>query len=203
MLYQQGFGAPDSTYSLRELAYPAAGNGWVFEPAFRATHADGNTSTDLRVIAVSSSNDLTRISLKDPLYPLFVDLIFRAFVEEDVISIWTEIRHEEQSSVEVKNFASSSMYLGARELYLTQFRGDWNDEMHMESEKLGYGLKVLDSKLAVRAHQFRAPWFLLARDKPAAETFGEVFAGSLASGLGAFSLPSKSFLPVQCIRFAA
>lgn len=50
----------------------------------------------------------------------------------------------------------------------------------MAEEKLGYGLKVLDSKLGVRAHQFRAPWLLLSKGGPLQEDEGEVFGGSLA-----------------------
>jgi alpha-galactosidase len=47
-------------------------------------------------------------------------------------------------------------------------------------ESLTPGTKVIDSKLGVRAHQFRNPSFVLSLDGPPAEASGRVLAGSLA-----------------------
>ena len=47
-------------------------------------------------------------------------------------------------------------------------------------ELLTPGTKVLDSKLGVRAHQFRNPNFILSLDGPPTENSGRVLAGSLA-----------------------
>jgi alpha-galactosidase len=52
--------------------------------------------------------------------------------------------------------------------------------MNPVSETLTPGIKVLDSKIGVRAHQFRNPSFLLSLDGPLNETSGRVLAGSLA-----------------------
>ncbi|CAN5433697.1 alpha-galactosidase [soil metagenome] len=179
-LLQGAFGAKGGEKMEGCLAYPAAGDGWVYEPAVRAVHTDGNTSTDLRYVSHTVEGAVTRISLKDPEYPFFVTLLFRTDADTDVIEAWTEIRHGEDSPVVLEDFASSAPDFGSGEMHLTQFRGDWSDEARMEEERLGYGIKILDSKLGVRAHQFRAPWFLLARGTPAHEDQGEVFGGSLA-----------------------
>lgn len=157
-LLQRSFGAKCAEPREDVLAFPAWGDGWVYEPALQVVHADGNTSLDLRFVSVQQESTLTRISLRDPEYPFFVDLLFRSYPEEDVIEAWTTLRHEETGDVKLESYASSAPDFGTSEAYLTQFRGDWNDEAHMEEERLGYGLKVLDSKLMVRAHQFRAPW---------------------------------------------
>lgn len=186
-LFQRSFGAKSADEPDGRLAFPVSGDGWIFEPALEVTHADGNTSTDLRVVKTSAEGDLTRIELKDPAYPFFVDLCFRAYPDEDVIEAWTEVRHEEHGSVTLTQFASSAPAFDAGEHWLTQFRGDWADEANLTEEKLTYGVKTLDSKLGVRADQFRAPWFLLSKGGPAQEDSGEVFGGSLAwSGSFAF-----------------
>jgi len=187
-LLQSGFGSKladgDETY----LAYPCAGDGWVDEPALKITHADGNGSTDLRFVRASSVGTQTKIELKDPQYPLFVDLFFQAHPDQDVIEMWTELRHAEEGSVTLEQFASSAPAFGKGDFYLTQFHGDWANEANLSEEKLSYGVKTLDSKLGVRAHQFRAPWFLLSKGGPAKEDAGEVFGGSLAwSGSFAFA----------------
>src|SRR5690349_308213 len=52
-VYQAGYGGVDQKFAVtnrpaRELEfYPQFGDGYVYEPALQATHADGNTSTDL------------------------------------------------------------------------------------------------------------------------------------------------------------
>jgi len=189
---QKPFGSSDQE---AVVALPTWGDGWVFEPALKVTHADGNTSTDLVVAEVSQDGDKTRIDLKDPSYPLFVELHFRALPELDVIESWTIIRHEEESAVRLEGFGSSSLDFGSGEFWLTQFSGDWADEANMISERLTPGIKILDSKLGVRAHQFTSPWFLVSKDGAAKEDKGIVFGGSLAwSGSFRFSfetLPSR------------
>ncbi len=179
-LFQRAFGSKSADEPDGQVAFPTAGDGWTFEPALNAIHADGNTSTDLRVTGASTHGDLTRIALKDPQYPFFVDLFFRAYREEDVIETWTEIHHQERGNVLLERFASSSPDLGAGDVHLTQFHGGWEKEMQMQEEPIGYGIKILDSKLGVRADQFRNPSFLLSRGGPAHEDSGEVFGGSLA-----------------------
>src|ERR1039458_4370089 len=84
--------------------HPQFGNGFISEPALQATHADGNTSTDLIYVrdettAIDTNVSLTRIELKDPAYPFFVTLCFKTYSKEDVIEQWTEIRHGENAPV--------------------------------------------------------------------------------------------------------
>lgn len=187
-LMQRSFGAKSADEADGQAAYPPAGDGWVFEPALRVTHADGNTSTDLRVLRTSTAMGTTRIELKDSAYPLFVDLLFRPVPDQDVIEAWTEVRHQEKGEVTLDAFASSAPDLGRGDFYLSQLHGDWGAEASLAEERLGYGTKVLDSKLGVRANQFLAPAFVLARGGAAKEDEGEVFGGSLAwSGSFRFS----------------
>lgn len=173
--------------------YPQWGDGWVFEPALFAVHFDGNTSTDLRVVNTHSEGQITKISLKDSAYTFYVDLVFQSISEYNIIETWVEIRHEEPKSVTIQSAASAAIQIENGDYYLTQFSGDWANEANMVSEPIRKGIKILDSKLAVRAHQFCAPWFILS-DGPLSEDSGTVIAGSLAwSGSFRFSfelLPS-------------
>lgn len=179
-LMQRSFGAKSADEPKGQTAYPAAGDGWIYEPALRVTHADGNTSTDLHVVGSSTTGNVTKISLKDPEYPLSVDLLFETYPEHDVIATWSEVHNGENGPVTLDRFASASPDFGGGEFFLTQFHGDWAKEMTTQEEPLGFGMKILDSKIGVRADQFRNPSFLLSRGGPAKEDSGEVFAGSLA-----------------------
>ena len=191
-VYQLSYGQPRQRTAPRGGAredefHPPAGNGYILEPALQAVHADGNTSTDLVYVSHESAPDpkdanvtVTRIKLRDPVYPFFVTLGFRAFRDQDVIEQWAEISHEEDGAVTLGRFASSAPVIKAESYWLTQFQGNYMREAELVEEKLTPGIKVLDSKIAIRAHQMRNPSFLIALDGPAREDGGEVYGGTLA-----------------------
>ena len=185
-LYQREIGSSDSKAKLlrTDEAYPPAGDGYIWEPALQVVHADGNTSTDLKFENVTRTNDiagreLTRIALRDPAYAFDVTLCFRADGERDLIEQWTEIRHEESGPVTLEHFASTALRLNPENVFLRHFFGDWANEMVPTTERLTPGTKVLDSKIGVRAHQFRNPSFILSLDGEPKENSGRVLAGSL------------------------
>jgi len=166
-------------------AYSTFGTSHVFEAALRVTHADGNTSTELGFVSTRTEkkdNNIihTVISLKDEYYGLFVDLHYNAYQKEDIIEQWTEIRNEENKSISLGNFASSDLSFFSQKYYISQFHGDWSEEMNISEQELSAGIKIIDSKLGVRTNQFTHPCFLLALDTPAEETHGEVIGGTLA-----------------------
>ena len=168
-----------------EEAYPQAGDGYIWEPALEAVHADGNTSTALLFDNLTRTNEapgreLARVKLKDPAYPFEVTLCFRAHREQDTVEQWTEIRHRESGVVRLERMASASLLVSPANLQLIHFHGDWANEMNPVSEPLTPGMKVLDSKIGVRAHQYGLPSFLLSLDGPLKEDSGRVLAGSLA-----------------------
>jgi alpha-galactosidase len=186
-LYQRAIGAGGEKERLQrtEEAYPQAGDGYVLEPALQVVHADGNTSTALLCDGVERTpepgdRELVRIKLRDPAYPFNAALCFRVHRDRDVIEQWTEILHHEAGVVKLERMASTSLLLMPKNLELMHFYGDWADEMNPVSEKLTPGTKVLDSKIGVRAHQFRNPSFVLSLDGPAKEDSGRVLGGSLA-----------------------
>ncbi|MGH7940456.1 MAG: alpha-galactosidase [Limisphaerales bacterium] len=176
--------APSLALARETEFYPQYGDGFILEPALAVTHADGNTSTDLNYIrhtrrALSPDVSLTRIDLKDPAYPLRVTLYFKAYSKEDVIEEWSDIRNDEHRPVMLSHFASAAPLFRADTYWLTQFSGDYWREATMYQEKLGPGMKILDSKIGVRADRFCIPSFILSLNGPASEENGEVIGGSL------------------------
>jgi len=190
-LYQLGYGGADNSWPTpkqqpsRETEFhPGFGDGFICEPALEVTHVDGNTSLDLvyskhETTALDDNVSLTRIELRDRYYPFFITLCFKTYSNEDMIEQWTEMRHEESGPVTLFRFASSAPVLQGKEYWLTQFHGNWADEAKLAEERLSPGLKILDSKIGVRASRFRFPSFLLSLNGPAQEESGEVFGGSL------------------------
>lgn len=166
-------------------AYSTFGNGHTFEAAFRAVQGDGNTSTELRYVShraepQGDSIVQTVISLRDAHYALEVDLCYNAYQAEDVVEQWVEVRNRQPKSVTLHRFASADLSFRASSYYVTQFHGAWAEEMQLSEQRLDEGIKIIDSKLGVRSHQFTHPCFLLSLDRPAEEDFGEVVGGTLA-----------------------
>jgi alpha-galactosidase len=166
-------------------SYSTFGTGHVFEAALRAIQSDGNTSVELayRGSSVERMDDnvvLTTIELKDEFYDLFVTVHYRAYQREDIIEQWVEIRNGQKKSIRLMDFASSDLSFDAAEYYVSHFHGDWANEMNISEQKLTEGIKVVDSKLGVRTHQFTHPSFLLSLNGPLAENAGETIGGTLA-----------------------
>ena len=166
------------------LAYPTFGTDNLFEPAIRMTHNDGNPSLELKYISHNSEKPsanvtITNILLKDPQYPVEVTLHIKSYTAEDVIEQWVEIVQKEAKPVTIFNYASSMLHFDAGKYWLTQFHGDWAEEMKMQESELTSGIKIIDSKLGTRAHMYQTPVFFLSLNDKSDENHGEVIAGTL------------------------
>ena len=166
------------------IAYATFGTDNLFEPAIRMTHNDGNPSLELKYVSHNIEKPdgdltITNILLKDPEYPVEVTLHIKAYSAEDVIEQWVEIVQKEAKPVTVFNYASSMLHFDANKYWLTQFHGDWAEEMKMQENELTSGIKILDSKLGTRAHMYQTPVFFLSLNGKSDETSGELIAGTL------------------------
>lgn len=190
-LYQLGMGniadsvrVPGKMPSREWEFFPAYGNGVLTEPALQATHVDGNTSTELCykgrcVEKLGDGVSQTIISLSDPVYPFEVDIYVKCYASESMMEMWNVVRHSEEGHVTLYRFASMAPILKCKEYWLTQFSGNYKREATLSEERLTRGVKIIDSKLGVRAHQMCIPSFLLSLNGLATEKEGEVLAGSL------------------------
>jgi alpha-galactosidase len=184
-LYQQPVGGKKDQLKRDDESYPQAGDGYIWEPALQIIHADGNTSTVLHYDSVTRTEvaggrQLTAVKLHDPAYPVEVTLNFQTDPDRDVIEQWTTITPHESGGITLERMASTALLLPTNNVFLTHFFGNWADEMLSPiTEPLTAGTKVLDSKIGVRADQYRNPNFILSLDGPPAENSGRVLAGSL------------------------
>lgn len=171
--------------STRHEAYITGSMEDQFEPAIKVTHTDGNPSLVLQYVSDTQTKATdgateTSIELKDPKYPVTVVLHYLAYDKEDVIKAWTEIKNAEKSAPTLTSYASNMLHFDADKYFLTQFHGDWASEAKMQESELTNGSKVIDSKLGTRANEYTSPLFMLALNKKADETSGEVMLGTLA-----------------------
>ena len=179
-LYQEPLAGGSRAKTHRDdEAYPQFGDGYIWEPALLAVHSDGNTSTDLQFDHAEKEGDTTRLHLHDPAYPFNVTLCFRAHPAEDLIEQWVELRNDEPEPRHTGAHGLDVIIAVNQCLLDASFFGDWANEMHPVTEPLTPGIKTLDSKIGVRAHQFGNPSFVLSFNGPPTETSGKVLAGSL------------------------
>ena len=190
-LYQSYLGSKlDNISELRQardaehLAYATSGTDNLFEPAIRMIHNDGNPSLELKYVSHNiekpdTNITITSILLKDPEYPVEVTLYIKSYAAEDVIEQWVEIVQKEAKPVTIYNYASSMLHFDANKYWLTQFHGDWAEEMKMQENELTSGIKILDSKLGTRAHMYQTPVFFLSLNEKSDENNGELIAGTL------------------------
>ncbi len=166
-------------------AYITHGMEDYFESALEVEHSDHNSSTELKYVSheVTTQADgatLTTITLADDVYPTSVKLRFAAYADQDIIVESTEITNGEKKPVVLRQYASSMLHMRRSHYYLTEYSGDWANEVNMSQTELNFGKKVLDSKLGSRASMFMPSFFQVALDAPATETTGDVLVGTLA-----------------------
>ncbi|MGI4832642.1 MAG: alpha-galactosidase [Janthinobacterium lividum] len=175
----------DSNAGFYSNAYTPAGTWNLSEPALEVTHADGNPSLELHyvrhtVTQPDAHSTLTRIVLRDPVYPFEVTLCYRAWAQENVIEQWAELVHHEKKPVVLQKYASANLYFTRKDFYLTTFQGQYAREMQPAETRLLPGTRSVSSQLGTRAMLLQTPNFVLGLGQPAAENEGTVLLGQLA-----------------------
>lgn len=94
--------------SSTHAAYPVYGLNCPSESALAVVHADGNMTLQLIVDKVTMTEDdvatIAKITLKDKVYPFYVNVCYKAYKQVDIIEIWTEISHAEKKECDFEPF---------------------------------------------------------------------------------------------------
>ncbi|MDE6347595.1 MAG: alpha-galactosidase, partial [Bacteroides sp.] len=164
-------------------AYPAYGLNTPEETALAVCHADGNMTLQLLVqhVATTPEGDAVKtvITLKDKLYPFYVDVCYRAWQDADVIETWTEISHQEKKPVRLSQFASASLPLRRGDVWLSHLSGSWANEGYLTQEPLTPGMKVIKNKDGVRNSHTDHAEVMLSLDGRPQENTGRVIGAAL------------------------
>ena len=197
------YAGSDGAYGIRgREAYPGSGGEDMFEPAVAITHADGNQTTYLYYQnstqkAVPGGTE-TIIQLADDKYAVQVTLHYVAYSKENVIKTWSEIKHNEKSSITLWRYASGIFYFNSSKYFLTNYHSDWAREGQPAVQQLQFGKKIVDTKLGTRAAEQSEPFFELDFDQPAQENQGRVMLGTIGwTGNFSFTFEIDN---VNCLR---
>ena len=168
------------THGGRMDAYPAYGMNCPAEAAFAMTHADGNLSTALIATSdVEQEGAITRIHMKDPVYPITVDLCYMARPEVDMIETWTEIKNGEAKTVTLTQFASICLPIRRGNVWLSHFYGSWGNEARLCEEPVTPGEKIIKNKDGVRNSHTDHAEVMFSLNGKGQENQGDVIGAAL------------------------
>jgi alpha-galactosidase len=166
------------------VVYPAAGGVFHAQPALRATHFDGNTSTDLVYVRhgtqdLGSGVTLTTITLKDSYYPFFVELRIRSYVPDDVFEEWVQVHHQEPAAVTLYEVASAALVVKAPSYSLRHYHRDQNHRLTASDTKLAPLLEFLKSVDGAATPRLTEPVFVVSLGSGAQSSEGAALGGAL------------------------
>ncbi len=164
-------------------AYPAYGMQCPSEAALGVTHSDGSLATELLVETVSQSIEngaqITRVRLKDTVYPFYVTICWRAYQDVDMIETWTEIENLEKKPVTLTRFDSGFLPVRCGEVWLSHLTGTWANEGRLVQEPLNAGVKLIKNKDGVRNSHTSHAEVMFSLDGKPQENTGRVIGAAL------------------------
>ena len=167
----------------RMEVYPAHGLNTPAEDAFAMKHIDGNMSTALVGTGVEKTEEahatVTTIHTKDAVYPINVDIKYRAYKDVDMIETWTEITNNEKGTVTLTTFASACLPIRRGEVWLSHLYGSWANEGRVSEELLEPGQKIIKNKDGTRNSHTDHAEVMFSLDGKARENTGDVIGAAL------------------------
>ncbi len=164
-------------------AYPVYGLNCPTETAMAVRHGDGNMTLDLIVSGVNtdtlSNSTVTRIALKDKIYPFYLNVFYKAYQDADVIETWTEVSHSEKKSVLLNQFSSGYLPIRRGEVWLSSLYGSWANEGIVAQEPLAPGMKIIKNKDGVRNSHTAHGEVMFSLDGRPQENYGNVIGAAL------------------------
>ena len=166
--------------------YPAYGLNTPAESALALRHADGNMSPALVATGYDSRQEanatVTVIHLKDAVYPVKVDLCYRAYKDVDLIEAWSEITNEEKGTVTLTTFASAMLPIRRGNVWMSHLSGTWASEGYVNNELLTPGEFVIRNADGTRNSHTDHAEVMFSLDGKGQENVGRVIGAALVYG---------------------
>ena len=164
-------------------AYPVYGLNCPGEAALAVRQSDGNMSLQMEVEKTETRTEgnatITTVSMKDKVYPFYIDVCYKAWQDADIIETWTEIRHTEKKAVTLNQFASAYLPIRRGNVWLSSLYGSWANEGQLAQEPLKPGMKVIKNKDGVRNSHTAHAEVMFSLDGHPQENTGDVIGAAL------------------------
>ena len=164
-------------------AYQAYGFNCASEASIGVTHMDGNMSTVLAIESVTQTDEptakVTKVRMKDTVYPFYVTVCYRAYQDVDMIETWTEIENLEKKPVTLTRYDSGFLPFRVGDVWMSHLHGTWAAEGLLVQEPIERGMTVIKNKDGTRnAHTDHAEVMFSLDGKPQ-ENNGRVIGAAL------------------------
>lgn len=171
---------------LDQNVYPAYGMNCPVDAALAVTHADGNMSTELVIESVfqvmEDGAQITRVKMKDTVYPFYVTVCYRAYQDVDMIETWTEIQNLEKKPVLLTRFDSGYLPIRVGGVWASHLYGTWANESRLVQEPLNRGTLTIKNKDGVRNSHIDHAEVMFSLDGKPQENQGRVIGAALCYG---------------------
>ncbi len=185
--------AEDRTFSLdtTPLEYPAFGNTDFRTPAFQVEMPDGTHITDFRyssheiftakpvlsglpsTYGFGKDVESLVITLKDEIYPLYIDLTYSIFKDFPVLTRSVKVRNEMDSSIKIKKLSSCNVDFRNEDFELIHLTGAWGNERNVTRQSIDQGLFAVQSRRGSSSHHHNP--FVALISKGTNEDYGDVY----------------------------
>ena len=167
-------------------AYPVYGMNCQSETALAVKHYDGNMSLQMEVINVENTSNedyvQTTLTLKDKVYPFYVNINYKAYNKVDMIETWSEITNKEKGTVTLNQFSSGYMPIRRGNVWLSSLYGSWANEGRLCQEELTPGMKIIKNKDGVRNSHTAHAEVMFSLDGKPQENNGRTIGAALCYG---------------------
>lgn len=188
----------EDSFSTDVMPMEYAGQGTAdLRPAAVATvDADGDNVTDLRYFGYEilegkpdnpglphtylnqgDGAQTLKITLRDAVKDLYVDLYYTAFDFSGAIARWTVVRNAGVQAVDLTRVMSASLQFPGKDYDLIHLHGAWAREFHVERTPIAHTTQAVSSFRGSSSH-LHNPFAVIAA-KDADEDAGEVYGVSL------------------------
>ena len=171
--------AMERTPAVSREEFPLWGDYSYGEPCLKAEYADGTRTVLMQYVDSSVDGNTLTVRLKDPFYPLSLNLIYRVIPEHDLIERKAVIQNTGTEAIDVERIMTAAWTLPRRDsFHLRSLAGKWAGEFQLQEVDVPVGKQVIEHRRG--ASNFDGnPWFSLDAGD-ADESGGEVWFGALA-----------------------
>ncbi|MGL4569109.1 MAG: alpha-galactosidase, partial [Fusobacteriaceae bacterium] len=169
----------DPVAEITNEEYPVHGSFRYKETCLKVQFGDGTREIRYQYAGYEMNGNHLKISLKDEIYGLEIELNYMVIEELDLIERWTVIKNRGIQPIKVDSIYSAQLHIPENNLKFRNSFGHWGAEQQGFVQQVSHGKIYFENRRGVSTHNHN-PYFIL--DKNADETSGEVYFGVLKQG---------------------
>ena len=179
--------------------FPGWGAGLFTEPALKLAFADGVRDLVLRYVSHRIENGSIRVTLKDILRELHVELVYSMDAQTGVLGRSATIENGTGQALRIDQVGAAAFTLAPGDYDLHYLAGRWWAEWQLQTRPVSPGATVLESRRGETSQQ-NNPWFAITGRGASDEETGPAWFGALAwSGAWRISIDQDSFGQVRIV----